>query len=321
MQEATTDPRLRRWRERLAARAEEALDALAAVPGVVGLVLGGSYGRGQHWPLSDIDIMVVGSGRPINDVAHDVDRHAYQLSEMWGSSGIYTAVDAGRLTFDEAEVRDPGDLLARMDDHRWLHGLDKMYGGKACRDGNGAAAALLALSARWRYDRDIVARRIEAWNGTAEQMLANADRLADVDRIGAWIAIRRAATAIAEIATERWGGRAGSLGRYWTLFGARARRHNESAFADRLLTAAHAQPGPARDVPEWLADRIALSYEARRLIGEDVMPEQNARDNVLAYAGLYRGRFPKAAYAWMGPPPDVNPRDAVGALRELGSRG
>lgn len=203
-----------------------------------------------------------------------------------------------------------------MDDDRWLHGIDKIYGGKACRDNDGAQA-LLDLSARWRFDQAIVGRRIEAWLAAAQQLLSNAERLADHDRIGAWIAIRRAAGAIAEVATERWGERAGSLGRYWTLFEARARRHGESGFADRLLAAAHAVPGTAHEVPEWLADRIMLSYEARLLIGEDVTPEQNARDNLLAYAGLYRGRFPKAAYSWMGPSPDADPHVAISALRAL----
>lgn len=318
MREAiATDPRLRGWRERLDARAQEAAEGLAAVPGVVGIVLGGSYGRWEHWPLSDLDLIVVSDGRPVADVAAEVDRRAYQLSEMWGSSGIYTAVDAGPLTFDAAEVRDPGDLLERMDDHRWLHGLDKTYGGRACRDDDGAAAALLALSAQWRFDPAVVNRRIEAWLAAARQTVADADRLAAEDSIGAWIAIRRAAGAMAEVATERWGERAGSLGRYWTLFEARAHRHGESAFADRLLIAAHAKPASANDIPEWLADRIRLSYQARLLIGEDVTPEQNTRDNLLAYASLYRGRFPNAAHAWMGPPPDTDPRAAIRAMRAL----
>jgi predicted nucleotidyltransferase len=317
----TSDPRLLGWRDRLAARAEEALDALAAVPGVVGLVLGGSYGRGEHWPLSDLDVMVVSSGRPVPDVAGEIDRCAYQLSEMWGSSGIYTSIDAGRLTFDEAEVREPGDLRTRMDGDRWLHGLDKVYRGKACRDDGGAAAALLALSTRWRFDPAIVDRRIEAWLAAVQQLLSNAERLAENDRIGAWIAIRRAASGLAEVATERWGERAGSLGRYWTLFEARARRHGESAFAGQLLEAAHALPARTEDIPEWLADRIGLSYAARQLIDEDVTSEQNARDNLLAYAGLYRGRFPSAAYAWMGPPAGADPRAAIDALRELAGFG
>ncbi|MEV0804422.1 nucleotidyltransferase domain-containing protein [Kribbella sp. NPDC050281] len=317
MNEATADPRLRLWRERLTARAEEALDALAAVPGVVGLVLGGSFGRGEHWPLSDLDVIVLSSGRPVGEVATEVDWHSLALSSMWGTSGVYTAVDAGRLTFDEGEVRDPGDMLVRMDDSRWLHGIDKIYGGMARRDNHGVAAALLDLSTRWRFDEAVVNRRIEEWLTAARQLLVDAERLAGDDPIGAWIAIRRAATALAEVATERWGERAGSLGRYWTQFEARAHRHGATAFADQLLTAAQAGPQPARDVPEWLADRIALSYQARLLVGENVTPDQNARDNLLAYAGLYRGRFPTAAYAWMGPRSDADPHAAIAAIRTL----
>ncbi|WP_053203824.1 nucleotidyltransferase domain-containing protein [Jiangella muralis] len=313
-----TDPRLRHWRTRLAARAEEAATAVGAIPGVAGVVLGGSFGRGEHWPLSDLDLIVVSAGRPVADVAAEVDQCAYQLSEMWGTSGIYTAVDAGRLTFDAGEVGEvDGDPAGHMDDHRWLHGLDKVYGGRPARDDGGVASALLELSARWRFDEAVVGRRVTTWLAAADRSLAEAERRADGDATGAWIVVRQAATAIAEVATERWGERAGSLGRYWTLFKARARRHRDPAFADRLLTAAHAHPAPRADVPEWLADRIALSYEARLLVGEDVTPEQNARDSQLAYAGLYRHRFPRSAYAWMRPPPDADARAAVGALREL----
>lgn len=315
MQATEADPRLRGWRARLDARAEEAATAVGEIPGVVGVVLGGSYGRGEHWPLSDLDLIVVGAGRPVEDVAEEVDRCAYQLSEMWGTSGRYTAVDAGRLTFDAGEVGEPGDLAARMDDHRWLHGLDKVYGGRPARDEGGVASALLRLSADKRFDDAVVGRRVEAWLGTAQRSLADAERRAGEDATGAWIAVRQAATAIAEVATERWGERAGSLGRYWTLFEARAHRHGDPAFADRLLTAAHAHPVPPAEVPEWLADRIALSHEARLLIGEDVTPEQNARDNLLAYAGLYRRRFPRSAYAWMRPPPDADVHAAIEALR------
>ena len=84
MQATEADPRLRGWRARLDARAEEAATAVGEIPGVVGVVLGGSYGRGEHWPLSDLDLIVVGAGRPVEDVAEEVDRCAYQLSEMWG---------------------------------------------------------------------------------------------------------------------------------------------------------------------------------------------------------------------------------------------
>jgi len=116
---------------------------------------------------------------------------------------------------------------------------------------------------------------------------------------------KRPTSLLAEIAAETplvrpsWFERTSQLAARW-----------RASVADRV-----AEQNPLR--PEWLADRITLSYEARLLIGEDVTPEQNARDNLLAYAGLYRGRFPKAAYAWMGPPPDTDPQAAINAVRAL----
>lgn len=323
------DPRLLGWKERLASRCTEAVEALAAVPGVTGLVLGGSVGRGQHWPMSDIDLMAVCSGRDVRETAADVDRTAYQLSEMWGSSGIYTAVDAGRLTFDEAEVRQTasGGLPAtveRMDDPRWMHGIDKIYGGVAIHDPHDVAAVFLDWSSRHRFDAGVVARRRESWCDQAEQLLRDTERLVDSgDTAGAWISLRRAGGALVEVATERWGQRAGSLGRYWTLFEARARRHGDPELAARLMTAAHAHPqcvsAMVDAVPEWLQDRIALSYSGRRLVGEEVTPAQNARDNVLAFAQLYRGRFPSAQQAWMRAEDGASLQDSIAALTELHS--
>jgi hypothetical protein len=284
---------------------------------VNGVILGGSVGRGEQWPLSDIDVIVVCAGRARDAVSTDIDRRAYQLSEMWGSAGIYTAVDAGRLVFDEEEIRAVADPVAALRDDRWFHALDKVYGGSARRDGSGAAAALLDLANRWRFQPDLVRSRIGAWTATAERALDAAEEIAAVDPIGSWIAIRRAATAIAEAATELWGERAGSLGRYWTQFEARADRHGENRFAGALLEAATALPQLIPDLPEWLTARIELSWEARTQVGERVSREQNVRDNVLAFAGLYRGRFPDAAEPWLCPPGGADIAASATALRHL----
>jgi hypothetical protein len=39
----------------------------------------------------------------------------------------------------------------------------------------------------------------------------------------------------------------------------------------------------AAAAPTWLTERIERCYAARRLIGEDVTPEQNARDQLVAF--------------------------------------
>lgn len=308
------DPRLSGWRERAESRSREAIEALAAVPGVTGLILGGSFGRGLHWPLSDLDVMAICAGRPVAEVAEDVDRTAYQLSEMWGSSGIYTAVDAGRLTYGEDEIRQLDGTLDRLADPRWLHGMDKIYGGKAAHDPNGVAQLFLDWSARHRFEPAVVERRQASWLGLADKAHARAQTL---DPTGAWIALRQVGTALAEVATERWGERTGSFGRAWSLFEDRAERLGGTELADRISTAAQtrAEDVDTTDIPEWLEDRIALSYEARQLIGENVTAQQNARDNVLAYASLYRGRFPTAQHQWMHP--NADPTKAGQELQDL----
>ena len=87
------------------------------------------------------------------------------------------------------------------------------------------------------------------------------------------------------------------------------------------MTAAHAHPRcvSARldAIPEWLQDRIALSYAARRLVGEEVTPAQDARDNVLAFAQLYRSRFPSAQEVWMRAEEGSALEASIAALAEL----
>ncbi len=278
------------------------------MPGVVAVIVGGSVGRGEHWPLSDIDLMVIGQDRPVQEVAADVDRCAYQISELWGSAGIYTSVDAGKLTFDVSEVRrlcdgSASDTAAALSDARVLHGIDKMYGGRPAHDPSGAGAALLDWSARHRFADPVTVGRTSRWLDHSAAAAAAAEQLAATDQIGGWIMIRRAGTALAEAALERRGLRTGSLGRFWTRFERLLAESAATPLAEQITDAARTAAGAVggTDWPEWLAGRIELSLRARRLTGESVTPEQNLRDTVLAYASLYRGRFPRATEGWLSP--------------------
>lgn len=313
------DPRLRRWRERLASRADEATATLAAVPGVVGVVIGGSFGRGEAWPLSDLDFMIISTGRPVDEVADEINLAAYEQSEIWGTAGIYTGVDVGRLSFDRTEVEDltPAAIAARLDDSRWLHGVDKMYGGRATHDPTGVAGDLLRAIADARFTPEIVGRRVRGWFETCDACIAEAEQAANADPALAWVLLRRAGSCLAEVLTERMGERAGSLGRYWTKFERRAADHDQQQLADRLITIVGAEPTAIPDgIPEWLAERIELSYTARQLVNEPVTVEQNARDNLLAYALLHKRRFPTAGQPWMINT-TADPSEAVPALRAL----
>src|SRR5262249_298338 len=60
-------------------------------------------------------------------------------------------------------------------------------------------------------------------------------------------------------------------------------------------------------LPLWLLERIDRALEARRLVGEGVSPERNARDQIAAFRVHVVRHQPHLAGAWLAPPdPDLD---------------
>lgn len=259
----------RRWRELLDERLAEAVAELGRVQGVRGLIVGGSLGRGEPWPLSDIDLVPIyadsaGSLEPALEVerrhappsgpAREVERRHGLLVDWWAASGRAQTLDVGWLAFTDREVVEavdsgPVEAAARMPDRRWLHGTDKAYGGRAAADPDGLAQAFVDWVNRVRFDPLVVAVRTRLW---------------------------------------------------W----------QQALDARRDTAAAMAEQDPARRAdlaPAWLRERIDLAASARRLVGEDVTPAQNARDQLLAFATHVARHRPDQAGPWMAgePEPDL----------------
>lgn len=105
-----------------------------------------SMGRGDPWPLSDIDVLPIyaSNGEPARLV---MQRHA-ELIDWWAASGRAQTLDVGWLAFTEDEVRravqsGPEGAAERMGDWRWFHGVDKAVGGRAAADPDRLAQAFL----------------------------------------------------------------------------------------------------------------------------------------------------------------------------------
>src|SRR5262245_32521733 len=90
------------WRELLAERVDEAIAELSAVDGVGGLVVGGSVGRGEPWPLSDIDMLPI----LVDDAqaSAELERRRSFLVDWWAASGRAQTLDVGWLCFTTQEV-------------------------------------------------------------------------------------------------------------------------------------------------------------------------------------------------------------------------
>ena len=123
-----------------------------------------------------------------------------------------------------------------------------------------------------------------------------------------------------EVLTEHWGWRSGSLDRRWTRFERYAAREGAAALADELLALRGARApdvaGRLAVAPWWLRRRVRAAFEARRTVGEEVTRYENARDQLIAFAHLWRRRgLPEQA--WTVPVTAGTPAEAVQRLRML----
>lgn len=282
-----------RWRRLIDDRLAEAVTVLGQTPGLHGLIVAGSLGRGEPWPMSDIDLL------PIYDDATDPAESAAQLDQRraalvdwWAASGRAQTLDVGWLAFTTAEIRaavaaGPDHAAARLADPRWFHGLDKAYGGRAADPDDKLGDAFAAWIRTVRFDSAVVATRIDTWRRQATDALAEATEARLDDPAHATHLLRVSARALRLVLIERWGERLGSMGREWTRFERMAQRHGQRPLAARVAVLAAADAdGAARRAdlaPPWLRERIDLCYAARTAVGEEVTWAENARDQIAAF--------------------------------------
>ena len=313
-----------RWRQLLEERAEEAASALGKVPGVRGLVLGGSVGRGEPWPLSGIDFIPISTEGAETEV--EIERRRSALVERWAGSDWAQSLDVGWLRFSDQEVEQvikagAPEAARRMSDRRWLRGIDKSYGGRGVADPDGLAEAFAKRAREIRFDPLVVAARIQQWR---VQVCDARDRavqsLEANDHVNATLAIREAAGALRLVLLESWGERISSMARGLTHFERVAGGRDAQGFANRLATISDTSLEDViqrREIaPEWLQERIEIAYAARLAIGENVTIEENARDQLAAFAVLSTRHESQPWGAWIGvPAPDLEER--LSELNEL----
>jgi hypothetical protein len=113
------------------------------------------------------------------------------------------------------------------------------------------------------------------------------------------------------------------MGREWTRFERMAERHDALPLAARIAALAGADPQEAAErattAPAWLQERIDLSHRARHMIGEDVTAEENARDQLAAFAVHVTRHRPDLDGPWtVSPDPALGER--LAELQELLTR-
>lgn len=299
-----------RWRELQAERAEEAVAALSEIHGVIGVIVGGSIGRNESWPLSDIDVVPIVDD--ISDASEAIEQLQGRMVDWWATSGRAQTLDVGWLTFSRSEAEaviampiDEGSSLVA--DPRWLHGLDKCYGGVTRADTDELTQSFSEWATHVRFHPSMRQARAEAalTAGVAAQQLATT-ALAAGDVVGATVHARQAARELRLVHIEAWSERLGSLGREWTRFERIAAGHGGGtdiarACADLAGASIADTERRAQHAPVWLQERIELSYEARRVVGDEVSEAENRRDQIAAFSHLVARHQPDSRGArWLG---------------------
>ena len=281
-----------RWREVLDERVRESVETVLAIEGVADVVVGGSVGRGEPWPFSDIDLIPITSTGHI-ELGPPLERAKADLARKWAATGWTHILDVGWLAFDEAEVRafangDAQSTVALIGDPRWLHGTDKAAGGRGALS-NGLGQAFADAAGATRSAVEIRRARFDSWVEIVQRRLTRAtDWMAAGHEDDAYAAAQVAGP-LAAATLEAWNEREGSMTRFATRFericATRGRTDLRTSIASISRSDAGLVSSSFGDLPAWLEARIELAFLGRRDVAEEVTVEQNRRDHVLLALG------------------------------------
>jgi predicted nucleotidyltransferase len=322
---AHTDPTcfetfLGHWETILAQRVAESVATFADIPGVCGLILAGSVGQGETWPLSDIDLLPIYDDDRAAKAQIEVERRRIEPLHRWAHEGWWTGIDIGNLVFRSDEVMqaldsDNAGVIERLQDNRWYHSLDKGYLGRPVYDPTGSAGRLAGWFTQQRFRPEVVAlrlarerREVERAQQRLQTQMDNQDLLAATKALLAvvhWLRIWL---------MESWGERDNSFGRFGTRFEHAARAHGRQDVSDQINALSDLDDAAAEKrmatAPWWVWERHERQWRARQQTGEEVTSAQDIRDvlRVCTSYGISEVSVPPFP-PWLGVPADPGALD------------
>ena len=278
--------------------------------GVVAVVVAGSLGRCEPWPLSDIDIVPIYEDGEETESSRELSVRAEALGSAWEAEGIRTDVDVGNIWFTDREAREavalsPARTVPLLADFRWYHGIDKPYGGRAAWDPTGVARDFLGWVNRTRFAPEIVSAILARADRELSESLDQAARnLQQGNEDEAGIGLHRAGYLMVVHLMASEGLRCSSFGRLGTAFERamleRGRGDTARTVMDVMFLGPADVEGRFVDAPAHVQQRHQLSLTARRVAGEGVTAQEDRRDVLLAFTTYAFRRRATALGHWTG---------------------
>lgn len=305
---------LSHWKSILEDRTKYAVEKFKEVKGVRALILGGSLGADNPWPLSDIDIIPIYDDDRFCEANEQVKQIRLDTLKIWKEQGWRTALDVGTLYFRVSDVRtiiqSSAEELTRLLENRSLyHSLDKGYQGKAVYDPDGLGIQFVRWFNRYRFDSGVISIRLNTLMRSFKDNIKElAHYMGEEQFVESTFYLNEAVEQLRTYLLESWGERDHSFARIGTRFETIAHRKNQ----DRYITILNELKTLDNDSvlrrlnnsPPRIKERHRLSYKCRHFIGEELSVIQDARDvlRVFARYGLQEIlREPVESYPeWLG---------------------
>ena len=275
----------------------------------MGIILGGSIGRGTPWPLSDIDLIYVAVDRNDPALPQRVDKIGLGLSDQSPSKGWATSVDVGKLYLTTEEAHDlvvgRRSVKELMAFERIFHGLDKCYRGRpvfASNDCNVERFAELLTEKRFAEPVLLARQRIrlrEASEAAKEARLY----IEEDNLVKAAVSVELLARPLIPFLLESWHKGDRSFARLFTRYLREASRHGEDDVASQILDLFLLNRDEVeyrfKAAPPHVVERHNQSHSARRFIGEAIHEIDDQRDVLYAFS-WYAIRSGELENRWVG---------------------
>ena len=230
------------WRERIRGVEERETAYMSSLPFVKGVAVIGSVGRGTHWPLSDIDLVIVTDSRE-EDPRELIRVEEEKRNRALIAAKIPNTVESWLWVVDSEDVArlvevDDDEFFERIDHWFWRGLVMKAQGGRVAADSDGYLTRILDRFNQILFDDRFLSLWLRASIDETAQKLRDAeDSLLGQDISSASYHLVCAANAMNDGILATWHELPESLTRFVTRFLAFARERGDEEIPEWFLTA------------------------------------------------------------------------------------